>query len=38
MANHYTTPEVEVVVLSEEDVITASLSTDNPGEGWGDIF
>lgn len=38
MVNHYTTPEVEVVVLSSEDVITASLTTDNPDDGWGDIF
>ena len=38
MVKHYTEPEVEVVVLSEEDVITASLSTDNPGDDWGDIF
>ena len=37
MVNHYTEPEVEVIPLSNEDVITASIGTDKPGE-WGDII
>lgn len=40
MANHYTNPEAEVVLLSAEDVITASgtledIVTPPVDEGWG---
>ena len=43
MENHYTTPEVDVVLLSNDDVITSSktgtlediLGEDDPDGGWG---
>ena len=41
MVNHYTTPEAEVVLLSEEDVIRTSGTLkeepeeDDPNGGWG---
>ena len=38
MKKNFETPDVEVILLVTQDVITASLTEDDPNGGWGGIL